>query len=361
MIKRHPVVTVVVIVLVIGVLFFVFMRPSQATTTTANKAATAAKQAEEKKLPVEVAKVRNGSISSSITTTASLEPDRQVTMLSETTGVVEKLMVEEGDRVKEGQVLTILSAREKQVALQKAIVHLNNASQEMNRKETSYNQHIISQSDYDKAKFEIQTAEAEKNAAQVDLDRSVIRAPFTGVITARFIEKGQNINPQTQLFTLLDAEPLQAKIYLPEKEIYGIQHGQPINLALNAQKNVTFTGQIKQINPAVDSKTGTVKVTIEIASVPAAVRPGSFVDVKLVTQRHDNALLVPKKALVEEAGERFVFVIQKDTAVRKNVTIGFLDDEHAEVLSGVRNGDAVVIAGQGSLHDGSKTQIVAQR
>jgi len=72
-------------------------------------------------------------------------------------------------------------------------------------------------------------------------------------------------------------------------------------------------------------------------------------------------LLVPKKALVEEAGEKFVFVIQKDLAVRKNVTIGFLDDEHAEVLSGIRSGEAVVVAGQGSLHDGSKTQIVSQR
>jgi membrane fusion protein, multidrug efflux system len=357
MIKQHPVVSILVVLLVVGGLFMV-LRPSQATTT---KPATPAQQAAEKKLPVEVAPVKNGSITSSITTTASLEPERQVTMLSETTGVVEKMMVEEGDQVKEGEVLAVLSSREKQVALQKATIHLENANQEMKRKETSFDEHIISQSDYDKAKFEMQTAEAEKSAAQVDLDRAVIRAPFSGVITSRFIEKGQNINPQTQLFTMLDANPLQAKIYLPEKEIYGIQEGQSIDLALNAQKNVIFAGRIRQINPAVDPKTGTVKVTIEIANAPSAVRPGSFVDVRLVTQRHENALLVPKKALVEEAGEKFVFVIQKDTAVRKNVKIGFLDDEHAEILSGVRNGEAVVVAGQGSLHDGSKTQIVSQR
>ncbi len=163
------------------------------------------------------------------------------------------------------------------------------------------------------------------------------------------------------MFTILDAEPLQAKIYLPEKEIYGISENQKIDLALNAQKNVAFAGHVRQINPAVDPKTGTVKVTIEITNPPSAVRPGSFVDVKLVTQRHDNVVLIPKKALIDEAGERYVFLIEKNLAVRRNVKVGFLDDTSAEVLSGIKQGDAVVVAGQGSLRDGAKTETVAQR
>src|ERR1041385_2595118 len=107
MIKQHPVVSVLVVLLVLGGLFMV-LRPTLATTTAATKTTTATPQIEEKKLPVEVAEVKNGSITSSITTTASLEPVRQVTMLSETTGVVEKLLVDEGSRVKEGQVLAVL-------------------------------------------------------------------------------------------------------------------------------------------------------------------------------------------------------------------------------------------------------------
>ena len=358
MIKRHPALTGLVILLVLAGLFFV-LRPTQATTTS-NKPELP-KSAEERKLPVEVAKAQNGSISSSITTTASLEPDRQVTMISETNGIVAKIHVEEGDRVKEGQVLAELADREKQVALQKAMVHLEDTKQELNRKQMSYNEHIISQSEFEKARYEAQTAEAERNAAQVELDRTTIRAPFAGIVTSRFIEKGQNINTTTQLFTILDADPLEARIYLPEKEIYGISENQKIDLALNAQKEIKFSGHVKQINPAVDPKTGTVKVTIEITNPPSAVRPGSFVDVRLITQRHDNAILIPKKALIDEAGERYVFLIEKNLAVRRNVKVGFLDDVSAEVLSGVKQGDAVVIAGQGSLRDGSKTEIVAQR
>ena len=148
---------------------------------------------------------------------------------------------------------------------------------------------------------------------------------------------------------------------VPEKEILGVKEGQVVGMALNAQKDVVFKGSIRQINPAVDPKTGTVKVTVEITKAPSVVRPGSFVDVKLETQRHDKALLVPKKALLEEAGERFVFVINKDKASRRTISVGFLDDQNAEILSGVNPGETVVTSGQGSLREGSKTEIVAKR
>jgi membrane fusion protein (multidrug efflux system) len=268
--------------------------------------------------------------------------------------------VDEGDQVKEGQLLVTLSDREKQVKLQQNNVQVQNAKQELERKQASFNAKIISASEFEKAKYELQVALENRNAAQVELDRSFVRAPFSGVITQRFIEKGQNINPQSQLFTIVDADPLEAKVYLPEREILGIREDQNVALALNAQKDVTFQGTIRQINPSVDPKTGTIKVTVEVTKAPTAVRPGSFVDVKLETQRHENTLLIPKKALMEEAGERFVFVIQKDKAARRTVSVGFLDDQNVEILSGVNNGETVVTSGQGSLRDGSKTEIVAK-
>ncbi len=361
MIKRHPIVTALVVVaLVVAGGFFAF-RSSQAAASTAKTEKEAQEKKDEKKLPVEIAVAKNGSISSWILTTATLEPDSQVTIVSETNGTVEKLQVEEGLSVREGQVIVQLAAREKVVALQKANIRYENAKMELDRKERSYDQKIISQSEYDKAKYEMEVADSEKKAAEVDIDRTVIRAPFSGIITERFVEKGQTIQAQAHLFTLVDREPLEARIYLPEREIFGIHDNQQVELALNAQKDVKFKGRVKQVNPAVDPKTGTVKVTVEVTEAPAEVRPGSFIDVKLVTQRHENSILIPKKALVEEAGERYVFLIVKGAAQRKNVEIGFTDDQNAEVLNGVKTGESVVIAGQGSLRDGIKTEIVATR
>lgn len=361
MIRRHPFVTVGIIVVFVVAGVFLAIRSSQATASSTKAAKAAADKKDDKKLPVEIALAKKGSISSWILTTATLEPDSQVTLVSETNGTVEKLYVEEGSVVREGQIIVQLAAREKQLALQKANIRLQNATMELDRRQKSYNQKIISQSEYDKAKFEMEVAESEKKSAEVEMDRITIRAPFSGIITERFIEKGQTIQVQTQLFTLVDRDPLKAKIYLPEKEIFGIQENQIVNLALNAQKDVKFQGRVRQVNPSVDPKTGTVKVTVEVTQAPEAVRPGSFIDVKLVTQRHEDSILIPKKALVEEAGEKYVFVISKGAATRKNVEIGFMDDQNAEILNGVNTGDSVVIAGQGSLRDGIKTEIVATR
>lgn len=362
MVKRHPIYSTLIVLLVVGGISFFVLRTSQATAQN-NKSKQAAEQLkkEEKKLPVEVAVAKKGSISSWIITTATLEADAQVTVVSETTGVVDRISVEEGIAVSEGQTLAVLSDRQKQVTLQTASIRLQNANVELKRKQTSYDQKIISQADYDKARYEQEVAESEKKAAEVDISRLTIQAPFSGIVTERFIEKGQNIIIGTQLFTLVDREPLEAKIYLPEREVFGIQTKQKVSLALNAQKTISFEGHIKQINPSVDPKSGTVKVTVEINKAPDEVRPGSFVDVRLVTQHHENALLIPKKALIEEAGEQYVFLINNGAALRRSVRIGFMDDENAEVLSGLAAGNSVVVAGQGSLREGTKTQIVASR
>jgi len=361
MIRRHPIVTIsLVVVLVVAGVFFAY-RSLQATASSNKMEKAAQDKKEEKKLPVEVAIAKKGSISSWILTTATLEPESQVTLVSETNGIVAKLYVEEGNSVKEGQIICQLEDRGKQVALQKATISYQNAKMELDRRQKSYDQKIISQSEYDKAKYDMEVAESGKKTAEVDIDRMTIRAPFSGVITERFIEKGQTIQAQAQLFTLVDTNPLKAKIYLPEREIFGIEDNQTVELSLNAEKDVHFKGNVKQINPAVDPKTGTVKVTVEVTEAPKSVRPGSFVDVKLVTQRHENSILIPKKALIEEAGERYVFLITKGIASRKSVQIGFMDDMNAEILKGVSTGDSVVIAGQGSLRDGIKTEIVASR
>lgn len=362
MIKKHPISLGIIVLLLVGAGIFFAIRSSQATAASA-KTTTAKDQPknEEKKLPVEVVSVKRGTISSSIVTTASLEAHRQVTMVSETQGIVDKLMVDEGNTVKEGQVLAELRSLDKQAALQKAQIRVQNAQIVLDRKQRSFDQKLISQAEYDTAKYEMDTARAELKGAQVDIDHSTIRAPFSGTVTERFIEKGQNVNTSQNLFTLVDRTPLRAKIYLPEKEVFELKLNQSVDLSLNSQTDVSFKGEISQINPSVDPKTGTVKVTVEIAKAPEQVRPGSFVDVRLITEQHNNSLLVPKKALLEEAGEQYVYLIANGVAARKTVQIGFTDDQHAEVLSGVNSGDTVVVAGQGSLHDGSKTETVATR
>src|SRR5688500_7387655 len=193
MIKRHPIISIVAVVLIAAGIFFAFRSQNANASPKAEK--TKEKPKEDKKLPVEVAQAKNGTITSSLVTTATLDPDRQVTMTPETTGVVNRITVAEGDVVREGQLLATLSDRERQVKLQQSNVKVQNAKRELDRKHASFNAKIISESEYQKAKYDLEIAIQERNAAQVELDRSIIKAPFTGIITQRFIEKGQNITP----------------------------------------------------------------------------------------------------------------------------------------------------------------------
>jgi RND family efflux transporter MFP subunit len=125
---------------------------------------------------------------------------------------------------------------------------------------------------------------------------------------------------------------------------------------------VVFAGRIRQISPVVDTATGTVKVTIEAVRPPAEVRPGSFVTARIVRQRHADAVVLPKDAVVRELKEAHVFVAVADgdglKAARREVTLGLEEDGRVEVLAGVTPGERLVVAGQGALKDGSRIRLL---
>ena len=108
----------------------------------------------------------------------------------------------------------------------------------------------------------------------------------------------------------------------------------------------------------VDTATGTVKVTVEALSPPAGVRPGAFVSIGIVRERHEKALLLPRESVIRELRAAHVFITDEDTAIKKAVTLGIEEEEMVEVLTGVAEGDAVVVAGQGGLDDGQKIKVL---
>ncbi len=121
--------------------------------------------------------------------------------------------------------------------------------------------------------------------------------------------------------------------------------------------DMRFTGEIMRIAPEVDQRTGTVKVTAETR---AGGIPGSFVRVRIVTDTRPAALTVPRRSVVADAGERFVFVAEADTARKIEVSVGYEDEEYAEILSGIQQGDTVVVAGIGGVRTGTKIKILGR-
>jgi membrane fusion protein (multidrug efflux system) len=309
---------------------------------------------EEIAVPVEVAEVTTGAIASYISATANLVAEDQVKVLSEAEGRVDRLLVEEGDLVKNGQVLAVLVQDEAKIALSKVELRASNAKAALERAKGTHEQGLISAEAYDKLKMDYDVASQEVAEAEWRLAKTVIRAPFSARVTERFITLGQHLRPGDELFTVADYDPLVARIYLPESDVIELEEGREVRIALAANAELSFSGRIRQIAPVVDTATGTVKVTIEAVKPPAGVRPGAFVSIGIVREQHPTALLLPRESVIRELRTAHVFVTEDGTAVKKTVELGIEEGDLVEVISGGAEGDNVVVAGQGALDDGQK-------
>jgi len=326
---------------------------TEAVEQVAENEAEAAED-EEIAVPVEVAEVTTGAITSYISATANLVAEDQVKVLAEAEGRVERLLVEEGDLVTKDQVLAVLIQDEAKIALSKVELKASNATAALERAKGTRDQGLISAEAYDTLKMEYEVARQEVAEAEWRLAKTVIRAPFSACVTERFITLGQHLRPGDELFTVADYDPLVARIYLPERDVLELEEGREVRIVLAANTELNFAGRIRQIAPVVDTATGTVKVTVEAVQPPAGVRPGAFVSIGIVREQHPAALLLPRESVIRELRAAHVFVSEDNTAVKKAVELGLEEGDLVEVLSGVAAGDQVVVAGQGALDDGQK-------
>lgn len=314
----------------------------------------------EKKAPIPVRSVavEQERISSYISATANLVAENEVKVIAEWEGRLEKLAVEEGDRVATGQVLARLVQKDGEIALSKAKVRAENARIKHDRAKKLSEQQLLSPDEFEKVTLESQIAQQELAEAEWNLEKTSIRAPFAGVITQRMAQPGQHIRPGDELFIVTDFDPLIARVYLPEKDVLALDEGRSVRVALKADESVSVEGRIRQISPVVDTATGTVKVTIEAVDAPAQVRPGAFVRVDVVRESRPLALLLPKEAVVHELQKTYVFVAKDGVAEKRAITLGLEEGVKVEATQGLAAGEQVIIAGQGGLKDGAAIQLL---
>jgi membrane fusion protein (multidrug efflux system) len=313
------------------------------------------KKKEPDPVPVEVSAVRPRQISSYYYATATLEPERTVQVLAKMTGEVEKLLVEEGVVVRNGQELCKLEDHEQKIALDEARINRDKQKREFERIEKMHEQNIISDREFSDAKYQYELAENQLSAAELKYEYTSIRAPFDGIVTKRFIERGQTVSPGTPLFEIADTDPLLVRMYLPEAEVRDIAVGQDVSIRLDSSPDVSYTGTIVRIAPEVDDRTGTVKVT---AQTHGQGLPGSFARIKIVTDTRQGSLTIPRRGLISDAGDVYVYVAEADTVRRASVKVGYQDEEFAEVIDGVTDGDTVVVVGMGGLRTGTKVKVL---
>ena len=311
----------------------------------------------EEAVPVEVVALERGTIESALRFSATLEAERDVQVLAEAQRQVVELRVEEGDGVKAGALLVRLQDDEQRSALNKAEIELRQATREFNRQKSLYDQKLVSEQVFNDTASAFDQAEIAVDDARRNLTYTEVRAPFAGVVTERLVNVGDFVTLNQPLFRIIDFDSIVARIYVPQKELPSLVPGLSARVTADAVGAASLVGSVDRIAPVVDPGTGTVKVTVAIPR-QQGLRPGMFVEVELVTAIHEDALLLPKRAVVYDNDQLFVFRLGDERRVERIKIQPVLEDvNNFEPASGLSEGDQIVVAGQASLKDGALVRL----
>jgi RND family efflux transporter MFP subunit len=324
---------------------------------------------------------------------------RQATVSAKITGKVTEVMIEEGMRVKDGDVLARLDDTEAKAALglaraqltaarsQLAEIHalLDQSERDYVRQQELLKRQLVSEQSMDAARAQrdmlrakltsaeeqVRVAQESVRVAEVQLDNTVIRAPFSGIVVAKSAQPGEMISPisagggftRTGIGTIVDMDSLEIQVDVNESFINRVTAGQPVEATLNAYPDWKIPGSVIAIIPTADRSKATVKVRIAVNSKDPRIVPDMGVRVGFLgaggpaAPAPEPGVLVPAEAVRGDGASAVVFVLSGDKVERRSVTLGRAVGANRQVLSGLRDGERVVLAPPESLKDGDAVRL----
>lgn len=309
-------------------------------------------------IPVEVSNVNRGNISAYYANTATLDAEQEATVVSKVRGIVNEIYVEEGDEVQAGQVIAKIEDDQYRIEAARAKATLDRLQNEFRRNKELFEKDLIAAETFQNSQFEYESQKAAYDLAELNLAYTSIKSPISGVISERFVKRGNMIGSDQQVYRVTDFSPLQAILYVPEHEMSKIRKGQRAELQVDAMPGQIFEGRVERISPVVDSQSGTFKVTVFVEETKDMLRPGMFGRVKIVYDTRENARMIPKSAVMSEDLANSVYVIIDSLAFKKQIMTGYTNGLNIEVIDGLEDNEVVVTIGQGSLQDSSRVNII---
>lgn len=312
---------------------------------------------EAEAVPVEVAELSSGHIEAVLRFSTNLEAEGQVKVFSQAKRLIRELHVEEGDQVAKGQLLLRLEDDEQRSAMAKARNQYDKAEREYERSKRLFDSELISREAFNDASFELEQLRISLEDASRELGYTQVTAPIAGTVTTRLVNLGDQVQIGQHLFDIIDFDSIVARVFVPEKHLSGLRPGLQARVAASATEGREFSGKVDRISPVVDPQSGTIKVTVAIGS-QEQLRPGLYVDVDLIMATHPEAVLVPKRAVVYDSEQMFVYRLGDDRRVERVYIEPLLADKnHIEPIEGLGIGDRIVVAGQAGLKDDARVRL----
>jgi RND family efflux transporter MFP subunit len=323
-------------------------------------------------VPVSVERVQLGNLNSYLVLNGIVEPERKVEIFSRLSAYVKAIVKEEGDYVRNNEVLATLDDTEIRISYQQAQIQLEQARLNVEEETKNYERNkelktreLISEQEfqtsealYKQRQLELEDRQESFKNLELQLNWTRIRSLSEGYITERLIEMGDKVNANEQVYTIEDFRPLLIRVFVPTSDAIKLSPGMTAEVTTEVIPGALFPGDVKLINPRIDVQTGTVKVTVEVDDETLRLKPGMFVEVRIVIGMLEDVLVIPRRAILYKQNKTYVFVAERGMVSQREVTLGLTEEDLAEVAEGVAEGDVIVTVGVESLKDGQRIEVV---
>lgn len=306
------------------------------------------------RIPVEATSPIRRDIYATYTASASIASDADAPVTARVAGEIVALLVEEGDQVEAGQVLAQLDGERLRLEMLVAAANLKKARREYGRNIDLHDRGLISSSLFEGLKFDLDALEATFDLRKLNYSYSYIRATIAGVVSSRDVKSGETLTAGQVAFRITETTELIAYLQIPQAELAKFAQKHAASITVAAFPDTRFPAQIVRISPTIDKRNGTFRATAIIENPNGELAPGMFGKFTIAYDKHENALVIPARAALDEDEKKSVYVVNNGEVLRRIITTGIEQDGHLEVLGGLRDDEKIVVVGHTGLRDGSK-------
>jgi membrane fusion protein, multidrug efflux system len=306
---------------------------------------------------VEVATIRPSAAQLVLSLPGEVEASRDAQLSASLGGFVEKVSVKAGEKVKKGQILALIDTASHGARVAQAKVEVDTAKRELERQKLLGK--AVAQAAIDAAESRYEAAKAAYRSANVSLDRSVIKAPFAGVMAKVDVEVGETAAPGVPLMRVIQLDPVKVTVSLSDRDVLSVRQGMAAMIGTDA-RGTLIEGKVALVRPAADVNTRAFAAEIEIDNAEQRLLPGMIANVQVKSDGAGEELVISQDWLVTKPDELGVYVHADGVAKWRPVKIGPIVRDRVVLLEGLAKGDELIISGHRELADGDPL-LVARR
>jgi membrane fusion protein, multidrug efflux system len=309
-------------------------------------------QQEMPPMPVDVDTARMQAVTDAVRATGRVEAVQSIELRPDESGRITRLLFREGQLVRAGTPLVRIDDSLLRAQAVRAEAERDLAQQQLARVERLRADNAAAPADLERAQAAARSAEAALAVLRLQIERTTVRAPFSGVVGQRFVSLGDYVTPATPLLALQTTDPQHVVIEVPERHATTLQPGQTTEFTIAAQPGRVFTAQVEFIDPVVRRESRTIMVKARAPNPDGALRPGMFVEARVATELRTGAVVIPEDAVQPLRTTNIAWAVVDGRAARREITLGTRLQGYVEVLSGLSAGEVVVVGGLERMMEG---------